>query len=175
MLSVHLFIENYVAVWLFLHLFTDWCYFSMERQIICRNCSSMRCLEITGFRLISYISLFGLINTWFDGENFEMLCCPNFDLFILKEETMQSTLRRCNIRWNLYYVHPNQTSLWKHSSDSFCHTWPSFIRLIHGKLQRENLNKAVQADEFAAWKEISECQILNKFLYFRNTERHSSQ
>lgn len=58
----------------------------------------MDCLEITGFRLISYISLFGLINTRFDGENFEMLCCPNFDLFILKEETMQSSLRQYNTR-----------------------------------------------------------------------------
>jgi len=33
----------------------------------------MHCLEI----VFSYISLFGLINTWFDGDNFEMLCCPN--------------------------------------------------------------------------------------------------
>lgn len=67
----------------------------------------MHCLEITGFRLLSYISLFGLINMWFDAENFEMLYCPNFDLFILKEETMQSSMRQYKMKSILCSSQPN--------------------------------------------------------------------
>lgn len=41
--------------------------------------------------------------------------------------------------------------------------------------REKNLLEAIEADEFAVWKELSECQILNKFLYFKDTEEHSSQ
>lgn len=41
--------------------------------------------------------------------------------------------------------------------------------------RENNLSEAIEADEFAVGKELSEHQILNKFLDFKDTEEHSSQ
>lgn len=134
----------------------------------------MDCLEITllGWS-VSYISLFSVINMWFDGKNFEMLCCSNFDLFILKEETTQSILRQYNTRWSPYYFRPNQTNLYKHSSDPFHHSWPS---LIWRYLESPKENILMKQYKQMSFRVEGTTRMSNsEQIYFKNTEEHSLQ